>query len=313
MRSSAERSEPVGSESRAHAAGCVVRPLHAGPLARVTAWRCTATPRDEKAQAGFCLSFVHAGAYRLRHRDGDRLVDAAAWVLMAPAAPYTTTHPLGCCDHGSAVVLRDDVARAVLARAGRRADGAVLHDPAPSPSGAAFARQARLVRALRDGTLDELAADEAALAVFESALRDAAPERCVEPRDRERVEAVRESLQRRMAERPTLDELAALAGVTPEHLCRRFRAATGSSIGGYLARLRLRAALARLADEPGVDLAALALDVGFSSHSHFTAAFRREFGAAPTRLAWPAAADRRDAAAALARDARTRRARTRPA
>jgi AraC family transcriptional regulator len=32
------------------------------------------------------------------------------------------------------------------------------------------------------------------------------------------------------------------------------------------------------------DLAAVALDVGFASHSHFTDAFRREFGRAPSEV-----------------------------
>jgi AraC-like DNA-binding protein len=32
------------------------------------------------------------------------------------------------------------------------------------------------------------------------------------------------------------------------------------------------------------DLTALALDLGFSSHSHFTDAFRRRFGMAPSSL-----------------------------
>jgi AraC-like DNA-binding protein len=51
----------------------------------------------------------------------------------------------------------------------------------------------------------------------------------------------------------------------------------------YLTRLRLRAALERLAG--GVhDLTALALEIGFSSHSHFTDVFRREFGRTPSAV-----------------------------
>jgi Helix-turn-helix domain len=49
------------------------------------------------------------------------------------------------------------------------------------------------------------------------------------------------------------------------------------------ARLRLKAALERLAagDE---DVAAIARAVGFSSHSHLTASFRRAFGVQPSRI-----------------------------
>jgi AraC family transcriptional regulator len=45
----------------------------------------------------------------------------------------------------------------------------------------------------------------------------------------------------------------------------------------------LRAALERLA-EPGVDLIDIALDLGFSSHSHFTECFRRNFGKTPSAV-----------------------------
>ena len=51
----------------------------------------------------------------------------------------------------------------------------------------------------------------------------------------------------------------------------------------YLSRLRLRTALERL-EQGSQDLTALALDLNFSSHSHFTDAFRREFGFTPSNF-----------------------------
>jgi AraC-like DNA-binding protein len=51
----------------------------------------------------------------------------------------------------------------------------------------------------------------------------------------------------------------------------------------YRNRLRLRAAVERLSDGP-VDRSTLAHALGFSSHSHFTAAFRAEFGVTPARV-----------------------------
>jgi AraC-like DNA-binding protein len=45
--------------------------------------------------------------------------------------------------------------------------------------------------------------------------------------------------------------------------------------------LRLRASLEAIA-ERSLDLTSVALDHGFSSHSHFTAAFRREWGMTPS-------------------------------
>jgi hypothetical protein len=68
---------------------------------------------------------------------------------------------------------------------------------------------------------------------------------------------------------------------------------TGVTLHGYVAGLRLRAALEELA-KGCPDLGLLALELGFSSHSHFSAAFRQEFGRPPSaarRLpaaGWPA-------------------------
>src|SRR4029078_102206 len=66
-------------------------------------------------------------------------------------------------------------------------------------------------------------------------------------------------------------------------LGRLFRSSTGFSLHGYRNQLRLRAALERIAD-PETRLTALASELGFSCHIHFTAAFRETFGVAPSEL-----------------------------
>jgi len=71
--------------------------------------------------------------------------------------------------------------------------------------------------------------------------------------------------------------------VSPFHLARIFQQQTGVPVHRYLTQLRLRASMERLA-EGASDLTALALELGFSSHSHFTDAFRREFGKAPSEI-----------------------------
>ena len=62
-----------------------------------------------------------------------------------------------------------------------------------------------------------------------------------------------------------------------------FRAATGRSVHQHLTALRLHAALDRIPERRG-DLSGLALELGFSHHAHFTAAFRQTFGISPS--AW---------------------------
>lgn len=94
------------------------------------------------------------------------------------------------------------------------------------------------------------------------------------------AEAATAVLARSFREPVTLDEVARRTGSSVFHLCRTFRRHTGSTLHGYRNQLRLRTALERVA-EPG-DLTELALDLGYSSHSHFTAAFRKAFGIAPS-------------------------------
>jgi AraC family transcriptional regulator len=81
----------------------------------------------------------------------------------------------------------------------------------------------------------------------------------------------------------TLAELAHHVHLSPFHLARVFRAEVGTSIHEYVLRTRLAGSLDRVLD-PSTDLAALAMDVGFSSHSHFTSRFRATFGVAPSYL-----------------------------
>ena len=100
---------------------------------------------------------------------------------------------------------------------------------------------------------------------------------------REIVDQTKELLAARFRERLTMGEIAAAIGVSRFHLSRVFRSSTGFSLHGYRNQLRLRAALERIAD-PDTLLPALAAELGFSGHSHFTAAFREAFGVAPSEL-----------------------------
>lgn len=80
----------------------------------------------------------------------------------------------------------------------------------------------------------------------------------------------------------SLGALGDAAHCSPFHLARLFRRHLGLSAQQYRLRLRLAAALERLAAGER-DLAGLAHDLGFSSQSHFGALFRREVGVTPAQ------------------------------
>ena len=112
------------------------------------------------------------------------------------------------------------------------------------------------------------------------------------------VERARELFGWRFGERWTVSRIAREVGCSPFHLSRVFRGLTGFTMHSYLTELRLRAALLRLADHFD-DLLEIATELGFSSHSHFTALFGRAFGFTPSEF-------RRSASAEAVRDLRRR-------
>jgi AraC family transcriptional regulator len=77
-----------------------------------------------------------------------------------------------------------------------------------------------------------------------------------------------------------LQPAAAELHCSPYHLARVFHAEVGVTLHEFRERLRFADALRMLCDGGG-GLAALAQRLGYASHSHFTAAFRRTCGATP--------------------------------
>ena len=89
-------------------------------------------------------------------------------------------------------------------------------------------------------------------------------------------------LARDLARRWTLDEVASEVGVSPVYLTQSFRDVEGVPLYRYQLRLRLARALDLLREFD--DLTALGLHLGFSSHSHFTAAFQQAYGRTPSEF-----------------------------
>jgi AraC family transcriptional regulator len=298
--------------------GIEIRFLFSGSCVAVSRWQCLENgpgTTEERAQAGHVVSFAHQGAYRLHTRDACSLIDANRVALFNLAVPYQTSHPCGGRDSGSAIVVQPDVLHGIVSRydpgAEAKATFVASHGPCPT---AALLRQRRLLRRLEAAPfVDPLEAEECALEVLEDVVRafyaergqPAGPERATRARQRDAVERARVLLSREFSQPLRLSEVADAAGLSASHLCRVFPAETGLPVHRYRNRLRLRAALERLA-EPGCDLTTLALDLGFSSHSHFTSAFRREFGLAPSD--WRGARTTRNGAG----QSRTRRCGPRP-
>jgi AraC family transcriptional regulator len=87
-------------------------------------------------------------------------------------------------------------------------------------------------------------------------------------------------LHDRCREHLTVAEVAAAVGVHPVHLTRVFRLHYGTPVGAYLRGLRLDWAAGQLAAADHA-IAQIALQAGFYDQSHFTRAFKRQYGQTP--------------------------------
>jgi AraC family transcriptional regulator len=96
----------------------------------------------------------------------------------------------------------------------------------------------------------------------------------------ERVEKVVSLLRERLANPPTLEEIGQAAGCSPFYLSRTFSAATGRTIPQYIRQLRMERA-AELLRSGRFNVTEAALEVGYSSLSHFSQAFHDTYGCCP--------------------------------
>lgn len=154
-------------------------------------------------------------------------------------------------------------------------------------SGALYAAQRRLFAAASasGSTTRDPEIEERALGVLDLVLRRYVGEPRSARQSPAPLEAIEEAKRLVYIEGPSpmpLAMMAARCGMSPYRLCREFRRLTGMTISAYRTRLRLFGSLEAL--PRAADLSDLALASGFCSHSHFGAAFRREFSITPSRL-----------------------------
>jgi AraC family transcriptional regulator len=75
----------------------------------------------------------------------------------------------------------------------------------------------------------------------------------------------------------SLDDVAAIGGVTRYHMTRAFAAATGLPVMAY-AKVRRLSEAAKVLAKGAPDILAVAVDAGYGSHEAFTSRLPRSFG-----------------------------------
>lgn len=99
-----------------------------------------------------------------------------------------------------------------------------------------------------------------------------------------RVFEIKDYLWAHLAHDVSLDDLAAMAGLSPRHFCTSFKRATGVSPYQYLLGARILRSKELLRQRPG-SITEVAMTTGFSSSSHFATAFKNATSLTPSRYA----------------------------
>jgi AraC family transcriptional regulator len=246
------------------------------------------------------IVLVRRGVFRRKRRDETLVADANHVLLFNAGEPSRFAHPLPGGDDCTILTIETQRALELVARHSPR-DPQDAETPFRLGHGICSTRVARLHYELLAGlrnratalALDDALSELAGAAVGAVYAATASQREPLSPSARRRrhelVEATCAAIHERLGhpERPDgppgLDELARSLDCSPFHLSHVFRQTTGISLRRHVQQLRARIAADRLAHDAR-DLTALALDLGYTDHSHFTNAFRREWGVPPSRF-----------------------------
>ena len=106
--------------------------------------------------------------------------------------------------------------------------------------------------------------------------------RATQRRARRLADKAKYFIDEHLTENFDLHTLASEIGASTYHLCRLFKSCNGITVHEYRIRQRLAFTVQRLASGARGDLTDLALEAGFSSHSHLTKTFKSRLGFPPS-------------------------------
>jgi AraC-like DNA-binding protein len=230
------------------------------------------------------LVFPYRGVY-VRHVGQHTAVAEASQVLFFNAGDgYRVSHPVTGGD-ACLVLSIDEALLAEIAPLALLRDGPALafREQRLRIDPRAQVLVALLRHSLALGTAEPLEAESLALTLAQRALGPRTARAPTASAGRQKlVDRAKLVLASDLARRWTLEEIAAEVGGSPVYLTQVFGQVEGVPLYRYHLRLRLARALDRLADAD--DLTDLALELGFSSHSHFSAAFHGAYGRTPSEF-----------------------------
>lgn len=222
---------------------------------------------------GFGLGAIESGVERFRYRGADHLAPPDSLVMMNPDEPHTGRAETEGGWHYRMVYIEQSAVDEITGEPGWWFGDAVRTDAAG----------ARRTTALLDAlwqAREPLAFDSLLLQLLEEFRRHARTP-CLRPEALSRFEPVIEYMRAHLSGRLSLDELAAVAGLSPFHFLRQFQARHHVTPQQMLMALRLSAAKRLLT--AGETPARVAAATGLADQAHLTRAFARRYGVTPAR------------------------------
>ncbi|HKY49205.1 MAG TPA: AraC family transcriptional regulator [Acidimicrobiia bacterium] len=256
-----------------------VRQLFASPAVTISDVWCDPghlPVSDLETEEAFGVSYPRTGVYVHRTSGGDVVVDPTVAVFRSRGDEHRTTHPTVAGDRNTDLQFPAEVVAPILDSRDRFRVGAI-----PISEGIA-ARHRRLLGIIRRGPASTLEIGEEALALVAST-HQLPPFPEVARQHRPIVDEARQYLAWRFRDDLDLVEIARAVGVSPFHLSRMFKRATGRSLTGYRTALRIRFVIDQLTDGAD-DLGRVAVEAGFYDHAHMTNTVRRHLGDAPSKI-----------------------------
>lgn len=234
----------------------------------------------EECASATHLVFPYRGVYVRHVGSRDSVAEANQVLFFNQAEAYAVSHPVTGGDACLSLSIDEELLRELAPRDQIAVSGPLTFHARQKPVDPRTQVLTALLRhGLVQGAAETLEAETLALTLVRRALGDRSPIRTVTYGKRKLVDRAKLILSGDLARRWTLAEIAAEVGVSPVYLTQLFQQVEGVPLYRYQLRLRLARALDRL--DRAEDLTELALDLGFSSHSHFTAAFRQAYGRSP--------------------------------
>jgi AraC-like DNA-binding protein len=227
------------------------------------------------------LVFPYRGVY-VRHVGRDEAVAEANQVLFFNQGEgYRISHPIEGGDACLSLVISEPWLRELIPKDHVR-EGSVLafHRQRLRIDARAQVLVALLRHSLTRKVAETLEAETLTLTLVRRALGDRTSHAAQASHGQQKlVDRAKLVLSSDLARRWTLAEIAKEVGVSPVYLTQVFQRVEAMPLYRYQLRLRLARALDLLSQYD--DLTTLSLHLGFSSHSHFTSAFRQAYGRTP--------------------------------